>query len=162
MVTQPGGGAQISRSYGMAAQHIGDFAMTPEQGGNEGSSARAMRFGVKVRSAFDQRGRNGGLVGVSRLMQRRPSAVVRIIHVPTGSQQSFDKRKAQIGAAPGGDTHGKVQERISIGAAFFREPRVEPQHRLQRHDIPGFQSPKGRKKGFGRLRVRGRCQEVHR
>jgi len=70
------------------------------------------------------------------------------------------KRKTQIGAALGCDTHREVQERVSIRAPVLRELPVVPQQRREPGNIARFQRPKGRKKGLRGLRVRGRCEQV--
>jgi hypothetical protein len=135
--------------------------MTPEQRSNEGGSTRAMRLRVKIRSALDQDGGNRALVGVSSRMQGRPSAVVRVIHIGAGGEQSFDNRKTQNGVRFGCDTDCEVQERVSIGAAFPGELRVVAQQRFERGNVARFQGMKGRQKGFGGGWVRGRREQVH-
>ena len=59
-------------------------------------------------------------------MERRPPAVVRVVNVRIGREQSFHTRKTQTRIALGGDTHCQVQQGVSVGAAFLGEPRLIP------------------------------------
>jgi hypothetical protein len=120
-----------------------------------------MRFRIKICPAFDQGARHGAVVGISCLMQGCPSAVIRVVHVRSGGEQSFDKRRVQIGVALSRDTHCEIQERVPIGAALARKLWVIPQQRGQRRDVTRFQSAKGCKKRFRGLGVRCRDEPVH-
>ena len=92
---EPGRCAKITWGSRMAAQQIGDLAMSPEQRSDQGSAARAVRFRIQGRAFRESRGRNLRLVRVCSLMERRPAAIVRVVDVGTGREQRLDRRHAR-------------------------------------------------------------------
>jgi hypothetical protein len=65
-----------------------------------------------------QEGRNVRLVGVCRLVERRPAAIVRVIDVGIGGEQHLDRRHTGLPVRLFAEARGETQKRVAIGPAL--------------------------------------------
>ena len=106
------------------AQQIGDLAMPPEQRSDQRSAARAVRFRIQGRAISIKMPPQSRLVGVCGLMERRPAAIVGIVHVGACRQQRLDRGQAAFPVRLAGEADGEIQKRIAIRPALICQPRI--------------------------------------
>lgn len=114
------GHAQVARYDRNVREHVGYFAVTPEQRDCERRATFAVRLPIRRSACLDEALRQFHLVGVRGLMQWRPSTVIRLVDIRTGPKEHVEDlpglRRGWF-ARPASETDGEIQQRVAIRAA---------------------------------------------